>query len=206
MPTRARRLKPKRKYARPGKSGRASAASGTRAGSAALVADLVDSDGLTLRERAFAAAYLSNGFNGAQAWHAVFTTASPETCRAEGSACLARPNVNRFVKAQASKWFAAQGMSGIEALGRVAQAAKSDIRELFDETGQALPPHRWPDTITNSIEGFELTKDGYRVKLVSKLAAWRIVLEHAGVLRNPESESIQALARAIRGDLALPEP
>ena len=93
-------------------------------------------------------------------------------------------------------------MAGAEALGRIAQDAKADIRELFDEHGRPLPPHLWPDSIVNSIEACEVRADGsVRVKLVSKLAARRIILEATGTLKDSAREGVSALARAIRGDL-----
>jgi hypothetical protein len=184
--------KAKRKYARPGKP-------------RAKVGELVDRDGFSVRERAFVAAYLSNGFNGSAAWRTLHPEATADTCRTEGSCTLAKPHVRAYVNRQVQKAFEAAGMSGAEALGRLAQDAKSDIRELFDEHGNPLPPQLWPDTIVNSVEGFDITKDGMRVRLVSKLAARRTILELTGKLKSPLADDISVLARALRGDLALPD-
>jgi hypothetical protein len=183
--------KAKRKYARPGKP---------------RAAELVDRDGLSARERIFATAYLSNGFNGAQAYRTIRPEATSDTCRTEGSAWLAKSHVRAYVTAQVQKAFEAAGMSGAEALGRLAQDAKSDVRELFDDEGNPLPPQLWPPSIVNSIEGFDLHKDGMRVRLVSKLAARRTILELTGKLKSPLADDISVLARALRGDLGLPEP
>ena len=70
-----------------------------------------------------------------------------------------------------------------------------------------LPPHLWPDSIATSVEDFEIRPDGgVRVKLVSKLAARRPIFEATGKLKDSTRDGVRALARAIRGDLELPEP
>ena len=70
-----------------------------------------------------------------------------------------------------------------------------------------LPPHLWPDSIATSVEAFEIRPDGgVRVKLVSKLAARRPIFEATGKLKDSTRDGVRALARAIRGDLELPEP
>lgn len=189
----ARVLKPRRKYARPGKPRQARV-------------ELVDDHGLGVSDKAFCLAYLSNGFNATQAYHVAHPDASLHTCAAEGYTALRKPVIKAFIDAQVTKRFEAYAMSGAEALGRLAQDAKSDVRELFDEHGQVLLPHQWPATIANSVERFELTKDGMRVTLVSKLQARRTILELTGKLKSPLADELSVLARALRGDLGLPEP
>ena len=72
-------------------------------------------------------------------------------------------------------------MSGDEALARVAQDARADIRQLFDEQGNILLPHLWPDELANSVEAVDV-KAG-KVKLASKSTARRIILEQTGKLK-----------------------
>jgi phage terminase small subunit len=183
-------------------------AKGSAAPGAGRVArgELVDGDGLSLREKAFCVAYLSNGFNGALAYRTVSPGCTVDSAKAEGSIYLAKPCIRAYVSRQTTKAFEAAGMSGAEALGRLAQDAKADIRELFDEFGNPLPPQRWPETIASSVEAYERTKDGFRVRLVSKLAARRTILELTGKLKSPLSEELSVLARALRGDLERLEP
>ena len=66
--------------------------------------------------------------------------ATDATARSESSRWLTKPHVRRFLDAQISDYFSRLEMAGAEALGRVAQDAKTDIRELFDEHGRPLPP------------------------------------------------------------------
>jgi len=95
-------------------------------------------------------------------------------------------------------------MDGDEALARVALDARADITELFDDNGKMLPPKQWPAHLRNSIEAFELKPDGgEKVKLDSKTAARRTILDQTGKLKSPLEGGISALARALRGDLGL---
>jgi phage terminase small subunit len=167
----------------------------------------VSADGLTDRERAFCLRYVANGFKGTAAYRSVAPHATEATCRSEAARWMTKPHIRRFLDAQLSLYFSRLEMAGAEALGRVAQDAKADIRELFDEHGKPLPAHLWPDSIANSIEACEVRADGsVRVKLVSKLAARRLILEATGTLQDSTRDGVSALARAIRGDLGLPDP
>ena len=157
-------------------------------------------DGLTDRERTLCLTYLSNGFKGAAAWRAVSPGATAATCRSEASRCLAKPHVRRFLESQLQAHFSYLGMTGAEALGRVSQDARADIRELFDDRGQLLPPQLWPESIANSIESYELgVNGGVRIKLASKQHARRLILEMTGRFTNPLEGQESALARAISG-------
>lgn len=95
-------------------------------------------------------------------------------------------------------------MDGDEALARVSLDARADITELFDDAGKMLPPKQWPAHLRNSIEAFELKPDGStKVKLASKSAARRTILEQTGKLKSPIEGGMSALAQALRGDLGL---
>jgi phage terminase small subunit len=165
-----------------------------------------DRDGLTTRERMFCETYLAT-LSATRAYRAAFPNARPNTVSTEGGVYLARPACTAYVRARLEQAFANLNMAAAEALGRVAQDARSDIRDLFDENGRLLPPQKWPDAIANSVEAFEMRADGsVRVKLVSKLAARRTMLELTGSLRDQAREQMSALAKAIRADLGLAEP
>jgi hypothetical protein len=191
MPARPRAVKARRRYAKPGR---------------ALAAQLVDADGLTEVERIFCAAYLSNGFHAAEAYRQAYPDSTPNTVKAEAALYTAKPRVRLYLNAQLAKYFGRLQVAGDEMLGRVIQDARSDIRELLDDHGNVLSPRLWPDSIANSVESYEVTKDGFKVKLVSKLHARRTVLELTGKLKAPASEELSILARALRGDLERLEP
>ena len=139
--------------------------------------------------------YLANGFNASAAYRSTHPGVTNGTSRVEGHRTLANPNVQAFLAQQIKDRWKARQMDGDEALGRVAMDARADIRLLFDENGVLLKPQDWPDEIANSVESVDL-KNG-KVKLASKLAALRIILEQTGTLNTP-SNDIDVLAAAIR--------
>ena len=85
---------------------------------------------------------------------------------------------------------------------RVAVDARADPRRLFGPDGKMLRPSEWPDDIANSVEALELKADGgIKVKLASKTAARRTILEHTGKLKAPLEAGLSRLERALRADL-----
>ena len=133
--------------------------------------------------------------------------ATDATARSESSRWLTKPHVRRFLDAQISDYFSRLEMAGAEALGRVAQDAKADILELFDEHGRPLPPQLWPDSIANSIEACEVRADGsVRVRRLSKLAG---AADHTRGHRHIEGFGQGGRERAGASDpwdLGRPEP
>lgn len=168
--------------------------------------DLVDEHGHTERERTFCAAYLAHGFNAAAAYRIAFPDAAPRTVQTEAAHYRAKPSIRRYLEEAFERSVGKLEVLGNEMLGRVLLDARADIRDAFDQDGTMLPPHLWPDRLVNSIEGIEYTgAKRWKIKLVSKPQARRLLLEQTGKLKNPMADQVSALARAIRGDLGLEE-
>lgn len=162
--------------------------------------------GLKATEELFALEYLANGNNATAAYRSVHPKCSRRTAEVEGSRTLRKPEVAAFVDRQRRERFRRLQMDGDEALARIAMDARADITDLFDEKGKVLPPNQWPASLRNSVEAFELRPNGsMKIRLASKTAARRTILEHTGKLKSPLEGSMSALARAIRGDLGLDE-
>jgi phage terminase small subunit len=161
---------------------------------------------LSANDQAFALAYLSNGENGTAAYLAVHPKAKETTARTEGSRTLAKPNVQAFIdQERTARWKRLQ-MDGDEVLARVALDARADITDCFNDDWQVLPRAQWPLSMRNSVESIERKADGsVRVKLTSKGAARRTLLEQTGKLKSPLEGGISALAKALRGDLGMEE-
>jgi hypothetical protein len=155
---------------------------------------------LTPSQYKFALTYLANGFNATAAYQEAHPMAAYTTARMEGSRNLAKPCIRTFINSRLEARWKELQMSADEALARVAQVARADIRLLFDETGKLLHPATWPNEIADCIESLALKPDGtFIVKLVSRQAALRIVLEQTGKLKSIGG-SFDALAEAIRAD------
>jgi phage terminase small subunit len=159
-------------------------------------------DGLSVEERVFALAYLANGFNGTKAYLTMKPDVKSNTAATEAWKLLRKPEIAAFIAASQDKAWKGLQMSGDEALARVALDARADVRELFDDNGRRLPVHKFPDSIANSIESIEVKRGSFKVKLASKSAARRVILEQTGKLKNPLEDGITALAEALRADLS----
>ncbi len=160
--------------------------------------------GLSRSQYEFCLNYVANGFNASAAYRAAHPTASKHTARVEGCRTLIKPAVQEFMATQIGDRWKGLQMDGDEVLARVSMDARADPRLLFDEKGKPFAPADWPDEIANSIESFELHENGCirRVKFASKAAARRTILEMSGKLKGQPIDSADALADAIRADLA----
>ena len=157
--------------------------------------------GLTPAQHTFALEYLANGFNATRAYRTAHRAATPNTAKVEGHRTLAHPRVRAFLDRHLeAAWKVAQ-MEGDEALARVARVARMDIRDLFDERGRLLNPRDWPESTAGCVKALHKGPHGWSVTLVEPLQALRIILEQTGKLNAP-GESVDALAAAIRADLA----
>jgi len=156
-------------------------------------------EGLNEAQHVFSLEYLANGFNATAAYRAAYPGVTDLTARVEGHRHLTKPHIKVFIAAQLENRWAAAHMSVDEALALVAGDARADPRVLFDEKGDMLKAHEWPDAIANSVEAVEQKDDGsIKVKLASKLAARRMILEVHRKLKAPgeggdTAESLAAL-------------
>lgn len=157
--------------------------------------------GMTPAMYEFCLRYLANGFNAASAYRASHPGVSSSTARTEGWRLLTNPDIRVFLdERMAAHWQALQ-MAGDEALGRVALAARSDPRDLFDGEGKMLPPQHWPAEIALVVKSYKMGPNGPEIRLDDRLAALRIILEQTGRLRSGRDD-VDALAQAIRADIA----
>lgn len=161
--------------------------------------------GFTVGQYEFALAYLANGGNATRAYLVAHPAVTYGTAQVEGHRTLTRPNVRAFIAKQRHRKWKSLHMSGDEALMRVALDARADLRGLF-KGSELLEPEYWPDDLANSIESVEVKPDGaIKVKVCSKLAARRIVLEQTGKLRSKLEDTMSAIAKALRKDLGKDE-
>ncbi len=161
---------------------------------------------LTPNQQAFALEYLNNGENATAAYLTVHPNAQAGTAATEGWKHLRKPQIAQFIEKERRERFKRLQMDGDEVLARVAMDARADVTECFDDNWNLLPRAQWPASMRNSVEAIEKKPDGsIRVKLTSKGAARRTLLEQTGKLKSPLEGGISALAKALRGDLGLDE-
>lgn len=159
-------------------------------------------EGLTLVEYEFALAYLGNGFNARQAYLSGHPAALPSTAGVEGWRYLNNPNVRAFLNRRLEERWKPLEMAAAEAVGRISQIARADIRELLDEKGVLKRPELWPESIRGCVRAIKPGPAGDGVTIESPLAALRIILELTGRLKNPIADAADALADAIKRDMA----
>lgn len=154
-------------------------------------------EALTEGQKTFALEYLTNGFNATLAYFKGHPDAKANTCATEGWRYLRNPKVAAFLRTKQEAVWKHLQMGGEEALARVGQMIMFDARQLFDQDGKLLPVKDWPDEAGVLIESIDLAMG--KVKLPSRLAALRIVLEQSGKLKSLAG-GIDELAEAIRAD------
>lgn len=92
-------------------------------------------------------------------------------------------------------------------LREAARIAFSDVRELFDATGNLMPIKQWPEDIARAVAGLEVVKknlttgdgkvdDVYKVKLWDKGRTLENLLKHHGLLT--EKIDVTVGSRAAR--------
>lgn len=159
--------------------------------------------GLTEPQYIFALTYVSNGFNAGGAARVAYPNQTQGAAYSQGYENLRKPQVKQFILAQLGDVWKAKQMDGEEALARVAGDARADVRLLFDAKGELLNPHDWPDEIADSVEAVDMGNG--KVKLASKTAARRTILEQTGKLGSVE-RGLDELAKAMRETLTQHNP
>lgn len=160
-------------------------------------------DTLTTVQTLFALTYVANGQNATRAYLASHPTCAITTAQTEGHRTLYIPKVQAFIKEKLNELFVAAHMEADEVVARVAMDARADLSMLYDEQGTLLEPYQWSTEFRNSVESYErMEGGGFKIKLVSKGAARRTILEMTGKLKNPLAGGLSDLARAIREDIA----
>lgn len=153
---------------------------------------------LTLQMESFVRLYDAYLGNGARA----YADSHPD-CKSYNAACVGAsvalriPKVREKIDALRLARYKRMQMEGDEALALVAMDARADIRGLYDHDGKLLPPHLWPDDIAASVEAVDVVNG--KVKLASKSAARRTVLEQTGRIKGV-GEGLDSLAKILAGN------
>lgn len=137
---------------------------------------------LTPKQQRFVEEYLVD-LNGKQA--AIRAGYSPNCAEVTASRLLRNAKVAAAV-AQARRERAertAVTQDGVvQALARI---AFSDVRELFDEHGNPLPPHRLPDQVGGAVASITIGEDArsVRIQMCDKLRALALLGKHLGLFK-----------------------
>lgn len=155
---------------------------------------------LTVQQEAFVHEYDANGGNGVRAYMASHPECESYSAAGVGAFhYLRNPKIRTVIDALAEARWKRLAMTGDEAVARIAQDARADIRELFDDDGNLLPVRHWPDSVAQSVKAIRPGKDGYTVVLNDSLAARRLIAEQTGKLKSTAG-AVGDLARILAGD------
>jgi hypothetical protein len=142
-------------------------------------------DGLTEAQRLFVAEYITNLGNGVKAY-----LASHPACRSyhaagvEAHRTLKNPKVSALIKAAREERWHRLEMQGAEAIALISIVARANIADAFDERGNLLAPHLWPDTLSLAVKRFQLSKDGsFSIILHDGLRAAELIAIATGRLK-----------------------
>lgn len=150
-------------------------------------------DGLTAKQRAFVAAYLSNGFNGSLAAR----TVSPHAKRPDQIAYeyLRKPEIAAAVR----QGLAEQAMPADEVLARIAEQARGTMEDFLDEAGDIDLKQARERNRLHLIKTRATTKEGERIELYSAQSALELLAKHHALLTEKVELSGEAAVKVYAG-------
>lgn len=108
---------------------------------------------LTAKQQRFVEEYLID-FNATKA--SIRAGYSARTAGKIGSQLLGKTGISAAIDEGRIRAAEKAGVTVEQIIRHAAAVAFSDIRQLYDEHGELLPIHRWPDGVAESIAGIEI--------------------------------------------------
>lgn len=164
---------------------------------------------LTSKQARFIEEYLVD-LNGTQA--AIRAGYSPKTAKRIAYQLFERPTIREAIRTAKQRRSERTGIEQERVLQEEAAIAFSDLKNLFDESGNTIPPRQLPDSVSRALSSIEVIetydKDGnlskkYRYRLWDKGRALDRIEKHIGMLGErlvldlPELKSIKDLPNVI---------
>jgi len=141
-------------------------------------------EALTPAQEAFTAAYIANGGNGTRAY-----LASHPDCTSYGAAgveahrALRNPKIRALIDAARVERWKRLEMEGDEAIALLSLRARANIADAFDDAGQLLPVHVWPEVLQLAVKSIRRGKDGDVITLHDGLKAAELMAIATGRLK-----------------------
>ena len=115
-----------------------------------------------LRRERFCREYVRSEYNGAKAARAVGCYG--DNARAQGAKWLAIPSVLERVQELNENILDGLAMEMEEAVARVANLARFNLQDLYDDAGRLIPIHELPEEVAAGVNEIEMV-DGETVKV-----------------------------------------
>ena len=123
---------------------------------------IVDEYGLSQYDNEVIAEYLANGQNASAAIRKCHPTAAKwamGSVNTEAHDFFARPQIRLRVATLLSEQAKRLEITDDKLLTETARIAFSDVRQLFDASGNLLPTTEWPDSVASSVSSLEVQVD-----------------------------------------------
>jgi phage terminase small subunit len=123
-----------------------------------------DAPELTPFEAFFVEAYILNGGNATRAYRTAHgggpSSVKDSTCAVEGCKLLRLPKIRAALGSRQQERFKALQMEGDEALALIALRARANLADAYDERGQLLPFHLWPESLQLAVR-WRINENGH---------------------------------------------
>jgi len=146
----------------------------------------------------FTLEWFAHDFNGTQAWLRLHPNCQEASARVQAAQTLALPNVKALIRRRFEQVIGPLEASATEMAARIGAASRFDPADLFDEKNRLLPMRQWPISARMALKS--VAPDG-KVTFESRVTLARLVFELEGRLKNPNNETGDVLADALRQDL-----
>lgn len=140
---------------------------------------------LTPRQRRFVDEYLVD-LNGTQA--AIRAGYSESGANVQAVRLLSNVTIEAAIQEASEARQRRLGLSSDHIARELQRVAMADLRDAFDESGELLPPHKWPDGLAAAMAGVDVATKSMgegEVIYISKLKLW------------PKTQALEALARRL---------
>ena len=135
-------------------------------------------------QRAFVLEYEANGQNGTRAYRTLHPRAQDNTAATNAWRMLKKAEIRTELERRRNERWQRLEMTAEEAAALVAIRARADIGQAFDEAGEMLPVHLWPEALRLAVKGLKPGPFGDTITLHDGLRACELVLQMAGKLKN----------------------
>ena len=124
---------------------------------------------------------------------------SRESARANAARLIAKDSVKEALRVAHDKRLDAAELNADDALRAVSVIARGDIRKLYRNGWEMLPPDQWPDDVAACVKSIQMTPHGAKVTFYDRLRGLEIIATAGGRLKpKPDSKQVFALEDFLR--------
>lgn len=151
--------------------------------------------------------------NAAACYKAVHPKATKKVCESSGSNYLNHPYTQEYMREKTDKVAEKADITQERVLKEVFRCGMYDMRKLFDDKGEPLPPSQLDDDVAAAVVGLKVTTmlgdedkpamKRYEYKLADKGPAQEKLMKYLGLYEkdnNQKAKSLSELLAEVRGE------